>query len=177
MTQHAQMIDQIKALSASVEPVSHAACGFHLDVRLPGESIREVASLLYDNAFYLVFVTGVHHSTAVEVIYMFGHFDEQYRIQIRSDADTSGHIPTISDIFQGADWHEREVKDFFGVIFDGHPNLIPLLLDPSDEDLKPLLKTDETVKPATALQWQSPDTDKAGKQPASAKKVSKKDEN
>ena len=48
-------------------------------------------------------------------------------------------IPTVSDIFPGANWHERETHDFFGIKFIGHPHLIPLLL-PEDADFHPLLK-------------------------------------
>ncbi|WP_262379304.1 NADH-quinone oxidoreductase subunit C [Nonomuraea sp. PA05] len=38
------------------------------------------------------------------------------------------HLPTAVDIYRGANWHERETFEMFGVIFDGHPNLVPLLL-------------------------------------------------
>ncbi|GAA5085904.1 NADH-quinone oxidoreductase subunit C [Thermocatellispora tengchongensis] len=37
-------------------------------------------------------------------------------------------LPTVTGIFRGADWHERETYEMFGVIFEGHPNLVPLLL-------------------------------------------------
>jgi NADH-quinone oxidoreductase subunit C len=37
-------------------------------------------------------------------------------------------LPTLTGIYRGANWHERETFEMFGVIFDGHPNLVPLLL-------------------------------------------------
>lgn len=37
-------------------------------------------------------------------------------------------LPTLTGVFRGADWHERETFEMFGVVFDGHPNLVPLLL-------------------------------------------------
>ena len=37
-------------------------------------------------------------------------------------------IPSISEIWTTANWFERESHDLFGVIFEGHPNLAPLLL-------------------------------------------------
>jgi NADH-quinone oxidoreductase subunit C len=37
-------------------------------------------------------------------------------------------IPTITGIFPGANWHERETYEMFGVVFTGHPHLVPLLL-------------------------------------------------
>lgn len=37
------------------------------------------------------------------------------------------HIPTVSDIWPAANWHEREAFDLLGVRFDGHPNLKRIL--------------------------------------------------
>ena len=48
-------------------------------------------------------------------------------------------IPTISKVFPGADWHERETHDFFGINFVGHRDLSPFLL-PDDATYHPLLK-------------------------------------
>lgn len=48
-------------------------------------------------------------------------------------------LPTVSGVFPGANWHERETHDFFGIRFTGHPDLSPLLL-PEDADFHPLLK-------------------------------------
>lgn len=76
----------------------------------------------------------------MEAVYDFNHFDELCRvtIRVRIPRDTP-EIPTISSIFPGADWHERETHDFFGIQFIGHPYLEPLLL-PEDADFHPLLK-------------------------------------
>ena len=37
-------------------------------------------------------------------------------------------LPTATGVYRGASWHERETHEMFGVLFDGHPNLTPLLL-------------------------------------------------
>ncbi|GAA0954634.1 NADH-quinone oxidoreductase subunit C [Nonomuraea longicatena] len=37
-------------------------------------------------------------------------------------------LPSAVPVYRGADWHERETYEMFGVVFDGHPNLVPLLL-------------------------------------------------
>ena len=37
-------------------------------------------------------------------------------------------VPTVVTVWSGADWFEREAHDLFGVVFQDHPNLIPLLL-------------------------------------------------
>ncbi|CAM3346570.1 NADH-quinone oxidoreductase subunit C [Stackebrandtia soli] len=42
-------------------------------------------------------------------------------------------IESIVDLYPGADWHERETHEMFGVVFPGHPGLTPLLLAPEFE--------------------------------------------
>ncbi|WP_343887988.1 NADH-quinone oxidoreductase subunit C, partial [Kribbella sandramycini] len=37
-------------------------------------------------------------------------------------------LATLSDLYAGANWHERETFEMFGITFEGHPNLVPLLL-------------------------------------------------
>jgi NADH-quinone oxidoreductase subunit C len=76
----------------------------------------------------------------MEVVYDFSHWDVLCRVVIRARIPRDNpEIPTISDVYSGANWHERETHDFFGIKFIGHPNLEPLLL-PEDADYHPLLK-------------------------------------
>ncbi|GAB3945473.1 hypothetical protein GCM10029976_071300 [Kribbella albertanoniae] len=48
-------------------------------------------------------------------------------------------LATLSDLYAGANWHERETHEMFGITFDGHPNLVPLLL-PDGFEGNPLRK-------------------------------------
>ncbi len=47
--------------------------------------------------------------------------------------------PSVIDVFAGADWHEREAHEMFGIVFDGHPNLAPIYL-PAEFEGNPLRK-------------------------------------
>jgi len=77
---------------------------------------------------------------ALEAVYDFNHYEGLCRVTIRTRMVRSKpEVPTISQIYPGANWHERETHDFFGIIFVGHPYLVPLLL-PEDADYHPLLK-------------------------------------
>ena len=116
--------------------------GYHLDVDLPPEKVVAAAEILNRENFFIEAVTGVDwiDDQQLEVVYDFNHFAELCRVVVRSRVDRSNpEIPTISHIYQGANWHERETHDFFGIKFTGHPNLEPLLL-PEDADFHPLLK-------------------------------------
>ena len=54
-------------------------------------------------------------------------------------ARDGGRLPTLSGVWAGADWHERETFEMFGIEFAGHPNLVPLLL-PNGFEGNPLRK-------------------------------------
>jgi len=54
---------------------------------------------------------------------------------------TEPKLPTITSIIPGAEFYEREVHDLFGVVFDGHPDLSPLILPEGwPENVFPLRK-------------------------------------
>ena len=51
------------------------------------------------------------------------------RIRLRAEADETTQVPSIIEVFPGADWFERECYDLYGVIFIGHPDMRRLLTD------------------------------------------------
>lgn len=73
-------------------------------------------------------VSGVHypHETGRELhaVYPLLSITHNRRVRVEvtcSDADP--HIPSVTSVHPGNDWHERETWDFFGIVFDGHPGL------------------------------------------------------
>ena len=63
----------------------------------------------------------------------------------------SPRLPSATGIYRGADWHERETWEMFGVAFDGHPGLVPLLL-PDGFEGHPLRK-DFALAARAAREW------------------------
>jgi NADH-quinone oxidoreductase subunit C/D len=66
------------------------------------------------------------------VVYHLLSYDrnEDIRIKVPLVGETTA-VPTITNIWQSANWYEREVWDFFGITFDGHPNLRRILMPPT----------------------------------------------
>ena len=76
----------------------------------------------------------------LEVVYDFNRFSARHRVCLRVRTPRSTpQINTVAEIYPIAHWHEREIHEFFGIVFIGHPYLIPLLL-PEDAEYHPLLK-------------------------------------
>lgn len=131
---------------AAIQETDHAAKGFHLDVQVNPDQVVQAAEALDKEDFFLEAVTGVDWPAdeQMEVVYDFNNMSELCRVVVRTRVNRANpELPTISEVFAGANWHERETHDFFGIRFTGHPDLSPLLL-PEDADFHPLVK--ETPK-------------------------------
>jgi NADH-quinone oxidoreductase subunit C len=63
-----------------------------------------------------------------------------HHVRVKVDCDAAEpRCPTLSEIYPGANWHEREAAELFGIVFDGHPHLVKLLL-PEQFEGHPLRK-------------------------------------
>ncbi|WDF76794.1 NADH-quinone oxidoreductase subunit C [Mucilaginibacter sp. KACC 22773] len=80
---------------------------------------------------FLTDITGIHYpeqEKQIGIIYHLHSLTTNTRIRIKVFlADGDVHIPTATVLWEGANWMERETYDFFGVIFDGHPDLRRIL--------------------------------------------------
>ena len=64
-----------------------------------------------------------------EVVYHFMSPHLNHRIRVKLRADDVTPVPSITGVFRGADWFERETYDLFGVLFSGHQDLRRILTD------------------------------------------------
>ncbi|MBN2616411.1 MAG: NADH-quinone oxidoreductase subunit C/D [Bacteroidales bacterium] len=73
-------------------------------------------------------------SSDFTVVYTLTSFDRNEDIRIKVPLkDNDLKIPSITSVWEAANWYEREVYDMFGVHFDGHPNLTRILMPRSWE--------------------------------------------
>jgi len=80
---------------------------------------------------FLTDLTGIHYpdqELQLGVVYHLHDFLKNKRIRIKTFvAKDDPTVATVTDIFSGANWMERETYDFYGILFEGHPNLIRIL--------------------------------------------------
>jgi NADH-quinone oxidoreductase subunit C len=117
----------------------YAKTGYHLEVAALPAQMPEVAQVMLDAGCFLESFTAVDLVETFDLVYHFASFDELCRTAVHAPLGKKKGMPTISHIYPGADWYEREVFDLFGIHFFNHPNLKRLLL-PEDADFHPLLK-------------------------------------
>lgn len=81
---------------------------------------------------FLTDICGIHFpdnkGAELGVIYHVHSLENNHRLRIKvflSEEDV--HIPTATTLYASANWMERETFDFYGILFDGHPNLKRIL--------------------------------------------------
>jgi NADH-quinone oxidoreductase subunit C len=64
-----------------------------------------------------------------EVVYHLLSPKQNARIRVKLATDDKTPVPSITGVFPGADWFEREAYDMYGILFTGHPDLRRILTD------------------------------------------------
>jgi NADH-quinone oxidoreductase subunit C len=116
--------------------------GCHLEITALKDDIEAVAAVVDRLGFALEAISGIDWLAegAMELVYDFNKMADGGRVAIRVRVSREKpELPSISGIYGGANWHEREAHDMYGIVFSGHPNLTPLLL-PEDSTIHPLRK-------------------------------------
>lgn len=126
--------------------------GVEVRATTAAEHGRGVCQALWGLGFeYLNCLSGVDWTSHLEVVYDLSSLRHPVKVHLRVKLDRSApRVPTVSDLWRAADWHERECYDLFGVRFDGHPDHRRILL-PEDWVGYPLRKDyqDERLVPYT----------------------------
>jgi NADH-quinone oxidoreductase subunit C len=77
------------------------------------------------------------------VVYHLLSLEHNHRVRVKVGLAPAGdpHVPSVTGLYPAANWFEREVFDFFGVVFDGHPDLRRIEM-PEEWTTYPLRKTE-----------------------------------
>ncbi len=122
------------ALGESV--IGHQVAYGELTVTAKAADIVKVATFLRDDAacqfISIIDVTAVDwpgRERRFDVVYHFLSPRLNQRIRVKVETDEVTPVPSLIDVFHGADWYERETYDLYGVLFTGHPDLRRILTD------------------------------------------------
>ena len=122
------------ALAGSV--TGHSVVRGELTLTAVAADIVKVATHLRDDpgcAFVCIIdITAVDwpsREKRFDVVYHFLSPTKNARIRVKVETDEATPVPSIIDVFRGADWYERETYDLYGVLFSGHPDMRRLLTD------------------------------------------------
>ncbi len=64
-----------------------------------------------------------------DVVYHLLSPKQNARIRVKAETDETTPVPSIIEVFAGADWFERETYDLYGIVFTGHPDMRRILTD------------------------------------------------
>ncbi len=119
-----------------------------IELVVPAGKIRDVVTMideeLQDALPESVFGVDLENDK-YELIYIFWSWSNRILLQLRVSLEgESPEIESTCDIFPGLEWHEREVREMFGVEFKNHPDPRLLLLPDELEGAYPLRKRFQT---------------------------------
>jgi NADH-quinone oxidoreductase subunit C len=105
-----------------------------LTINTSGSSIVELLTFLRDKHAFASFIdlAGADYPGRAERFDVVYHLlsptkNTRVRIKLKTDEDTP--VPSVTSVYPGADWFEREAYDLYGILFTGHPDLRRLLTD------------------------------------------------
>ena len=82
-----------------------------------------------------------HQEDGMEVVYQLLSYEKGHEVVVKTRLTADDlRVASVTPIWKAANWHERETRDMFGITFDGHPHLVPLLLPEDMTDHFPLRK-------------------------------------
>jgi NADH-quinone oxidoreductase subunit C len=93
------------------------------------EFLRDDPRLQFINIVDVCGVDWPEREKRFDIVYHFLSPRQNARIRVKVQTDEATPVPSITGVFPGADWFEREAYDLYGIVFTGHPDLRRLLTD------------------------------------------------
>jgi NADH-quinone oxidoreductase subunit C len=147
----------VEKFPGSVAVESHGQSVVYVDRSV----LADVTKLLRDGERFTQCsdVTAVDHAADVERVEIPGVVQERFEVVVNllshprnarirlicEVPESDPTVPSVTPLFPGADFPEREVYDMFGITFEGHPDLARILM-PDDWDGHPLRKDDHPAR-------------------------------
>lgn len=118
-----------------------------LTIEVKKEDIKKIIHYLKDSTLEINFLTdicGIHYPEFPEkeigVVYHLHNMMANFRLRLKIFMPRENiEVDSLTDLYAGANWMERETYDFYGIKFKGHPDLRPIL-NMEDLGYHPMLK-------------------------------------
>jgi NADH-quinone oxidoreductase subunit C len=91
--------------------------------------LRDDPRCLFCNIIDVTAVDWPSRERRFDVVYHLLSPKHNFRIRVKAETDETAPVPSIIEVFSGADWFERETYDLYGIAFTGHPDMRRLLTD------------------------------------------------
>ncbi|KAG5362483.1 putative NADH-ubiquinone oxidoreductase 30.4 kDa subunit [Yarrowia sp. C11] len=91
--------------------------------------LRDNTSTQYKSIIDITAVDYPSRENRFEVVYNFLSVRHNSRIRLKTYATELTPVPSITCLYEGANWFEREAYDMYGVFFEGHPDLRRIMTD------------------------------------------------
>jgi NADH:ubiquinone oxidoreductase subunit C len=115
---------------------------FALGIEIVGDALQEAMRALRDNHGYRFYIcaTATDRDETIELIHGVRNLetDDDVWVKVKLAKD-SPEIESIAFLFAGAEWHEREMLDLFGLVFRSHPDPRRIMM-PDEYEGHPLRK-------------------------------------
>jgi len=129
-------VDALRASFGSAISRAQDVCGATIVTVAAGKLLeimrwlRDTPGQRYD---YLVDVTAVEYrdrERPLEVVYFLRSLERKTDVRVKVELDSGGEltVDSVTPLWAGANWLEREVYDMFGIVFAGHPDLRRILM-------------------------------------------------
>jgi NADH:ubiquinone oxidoreductase subunit C len=96
------------------------------DVVAVCENLKNHSETLFN---YLTCLSVVDYVEHLQVVYHLYSTQKKHKVVVKANVSSEEpSLPSVTSVWKGSDWYEREGHDLFGVIFESHPGLAPLIL-------------------------------------------------
>ena len=128
-----KLSDDVEAIEKKSKVLGKTEFRGETTLRIDLAAIKEVCRLCKELGYsYLVDLSGVDNfgeEPRFEVVYELYQFERGDYLRLKTAvSEDLLEVPTVSDLWATADWHEREAYDMFGIKFSGHPDLRRILM-------------------------------------------------
>lgn len=118
-----------------------------LTLEVKKEELKKIIHHLKESSLNFMFLTdicAIHYPDNKEaelgIIYHLHNLQENFRLRLKAFfPKENAELETITDLYAGANWMERETFDFYGIRFNGHPDL-RVIVNSEDLGYHPMLK-------------------------------------